>query len=98
MGLGAKGECATLVGRKVPMTSEVFWVSGGPPGGGGGTTRGPAIVGCSNASSSGDTSHPLLHSIRGWSYKRLNAEYWATQNVFKTVRSICWQAGACCVH
>lgn len=34
----------TLVGRKVPMTSEVFWVSCGPPGGGGGTTRGPAIV------------------------------------------------------
>ena len=35
----------TLVGRKVPMTSEVFWTSCGPPGGGGGTTRGPAIVG-----------------------------------------------------
>ena len=34
----------TLVGRNVPMTSEVFWVSCGPPGGGGGTTRGPAIV------------------------------------------------------
>ena len=34
----------TLVGRKVPMTSEVFWVSCGPPGGGGGTTMGPAIV------------------------------------------------------
>ena len=34
----------TLVGRKVPMTSEVFWTTCGPPGGGGGTTRGPAIV------------------------------------------------------
>lgn len=39
-----EGEGDTLVGRKVPMTSEVFWVSCGPPGGGGGTTRGPAIV------------------------------------------------------
>lgn len=39
-----EGEVITLVGRKVPMTSEVFWVSCGPPGGGGGTTRGPAIV------------------------------------------------------
>ena len=38
----------TLVGRKVPMTSEVFWTSCGPPGGGGGTTRGPAIVGAFN--------------------------------------------------
>ena len=43
-GLGGEGEGDTLVGRKVPMTSEVFWVSCGPPGGGGGTTRGPAIV------------------------------------------------------
>ena len=37
-------EGLTLVGRNVPMTSEVFCVSCGPPGGGGGTTRGPAIV------------------------------------------------------
>ena len=43
-GLGGKGEGDTLVGLKVPMTSEVFWVSCGPPGGGGGTTRGPAIL------------------------------------------------------
>lgn len=37
-------ERLALVGRNVPMTSEVFCVSCGPPGGGGGTTRGPAIV------------------------------------------------------
>ena len=37
-------EGLTLVGRNVPMTSEVFCVSCGPPGGGGGTTSGPAIV------------------------------------------------------
>ena len=43
-GLGGEGEGDTLVGLKVPMTSEVFWVSCGPPGGGGGTTRGPAIT------------------------------------------------------
>lgn len=42
--LGGGMEGHTLVGRKVPMTSEVFWTSCGPPGGGGGTTRGPAIV------------------------------------------------------
>ena len=42
--LGGEGEGDTLVGLKVPMTSEVFWVSCGPPGGGGGTTRGPAIM------------------------------------------------------
>ena len=42
---GKEDEDSTLVGRKVPITSEVFWVSCGPPGGGGGTTRGPAIVG-----------------------------------------------------
>ena len=39
-----KMEGLALVGRNVPMTSEVFCVSCGPPGGGGGTTRGPAIV------------------------------------------------------
>lgn len=44
MGDMGEGKADTLVGRKVPMTSEVFWVSCGPPGGGGGTTRGPAIV------------------------------------------------------
>lgn len=39
------GTCRpTLVGRNVPITSEVFCVGSGPPGGGGGTTRGPAIV------------------------------------------------------
>ncbi len=32
------------MGLNVPITSEVFWVPGGPPGGGGGTTRGPAIA------------------------------------------------------
>ena len=46
-----KGNYGTLVGRKVPMTSEVFWVSCGPPGGGGGgTTRGPAIMDSSGLS------------------------------------------------
>ena len=35
---------ATLVGRNVPITSEVFCVEGGPPGGGGGTGGGPAIA------------------------------------------------------
>ena len=39
-----KMEGLALVGRNVPITSEVFCVSCGPPGGGGGTTRGPAIV------------------------------------------------------
>jgi len=33
------------VGRKAPITSEVFCVACGPPGGGGGgTTTGPAIL------------------------------------------------------
>ena len=40
--MGEDGRLA-LVGRNVPMASEVFCVSCGPPGGGGGTTRGPAI-------------------------------------------------------
>ena len=41
-----KSDGDTLVGRKAPMTSEVFWVTCGPPGGGGGggTASGPAIV------------------------------------------------------
>ncbi len=39
----------TLVGRNVPITSEVFCVGSGPPGGGGGTTRGPAILGAYSA-------------------------------------------------
>jgi len=35
----------TFVGRKAPITSEVFCVACGPPGGGGGgTTTGPAIL------------------------------------------------------
>lgn len=41
-----KIDSITLVGRNVPMISEVLCVGEGPPGGGGGggTTRGPAIV------------------------------------------------------
>ena len=39
-------ELLTFVVRKVPITSEVFWVvwpDCGPPGGGGGIAMGPAI-------------------------------------------------------
>ena len=63
-GGGKMAEVITLVGRKVPMTSEVFCVSCGPPGGGGGTTRGPAIVSVlgqrwiSKGASSTDTCYP----------------------------------------
>lgn len=37
-------EIRALVGRRVPIISEVFCVGRGPPGGGGGTTRGPAML------------------------------------------------------